>query len=121
MPRAVDGTRRAERRKKILKDAKGFYGRRSTNFQCSQRCGSKSRRLFIQRQKAGKKENSENSGLQESQLPARQNDINYSQFMYGLSKAGIELNRKALSNMAIEDPKAFTMIVEKSKAAIGAK
>ncbi|HAK45299.1 MAG TPA: 50S ribosomal protein L20 [Spirochaeta sp.] len=119
MPRAVDGTRRAERRKKILKDAKGFYGRRSTNFRAAKDAVAKAG-VYAYRDRKRKKRDFRKLWITRISAACKQNDINYSRFMYGLSKAGIELNRKALSNMAIEDPKAFSTLVEQSKAAIGA-
>eukprot|EP01156_Anaeramoeba_ignava_P018218 Anaeramoba_ignava/a91115_32.p1 GENE.a91115_32~~a91115_32.p1 ORF type:complete len:120 (+),score=13.24 a91115_32:347-706(+) len=119
MPRAVDGTRRAERRKKILKDAKGFYGRRSTNFRAAKDAVAKAG-VYAYRDRKKKKRDFRRLWITRISAACKQNGMNYSQFMYGLSKAGIELNRKALSNMAIEDPKAFTALVEQSKASIGA-
>lgn len=119
MPRAVDGTRRAERRKKILKDAKGFYGRRSTNFRAAKDAVAKAG-AYSYRDRKVKKREFRRLWITRISAACKLNDMNYSQFINGLSKAGIELNRKALSNMAIEDPKAFTTLVEKSKTAIGA-
>ncbi len=119
MPRAVDGTRRAERRKKILKDAKGFYGRRSTNFRAAKDAVAKAG-VYAYRDRKVKKREFRKLWITRISAACKQNGINYSKFIYGLSKAGIELNRKALSNMAIEDPKAFSALVEKSKTAIGA-
>ncbi len=119
MPRAVDGTRRAERRKKILKDAKGFYGRRSTNFRAAKDAIAKAG-VYAYRDRKRKKREFRRLWITRISAGCKQNGMNYSQFMYGLSKTGIELNRKALSNMAIEDPKAFSALIEKSKAAIGA-
>lgn len=119
MPRAVDGTRRAERRKKILKDAKGFYGRRSTNFRAAKDAVAKAG-LYSYRDRKVKKREFRKLWITRISAACKQHDINYSRFMNGLSKAGIELNRKALSNMAIEDPKAFAALVDQSKAALGA-
>ncbi len=119
MPRAVDGTRRAERRKKILKDAKGFYGRRSTNFRAAKDAVARAG-VYSYRDRKRKKREFRRLWITRISAACKQYDINYSSFMNGLNKSGIELNRKALSNMAIEDPKAFSALVEKSKAAIGA-
>ena len=119
MPRAVNGTRRTERRKKILKQAKGYWGRRSTNFRAAKDAVAKAG-IYSYRDRKKKKRDFRRLWITRISAACKQNDINYSQFMHGLSKAGIELNRKALSNMAIEDPKAFSAIVEQSKAALGA-
>eukprot|EP01155_Anaeramoeba_flamelloides_P023425 Anaeramoba_flamelloidesa7449_33.p3 GENE.a7449_33~~a7449_33.p3 ORF type:complete len:120 (-),score=6.29 a7449_33:293-652(-) len=119
MPRAVDGTRRAERRKKILKQAKGYWGRRSTNFRAAKDAVAKAG-VYAYRDRKKKKRDFRRLWITRISAACKQNDMNYSRFMYGLNKAGIELNRKALSNMAIEDPKAFSALVEKSKSSIGA-
>jgi large subunit ribosomal protein L20 len=119
MPRAVDGTKGTERRKKILKQAKGYWGRRSTNYRAAKDAVAKAG-LYSYRDRKRKKREFRRLWITRISAACRVNDINYSRFMNGLSKAGIELNRKAISNMAIEDPKAFSALVEKSKAAIGA-
>lgn len=119
MPRAVNGTRRTERRKKILKQAKGYWGRRSTNFRAAKDAVAKAG-VYSYRDRKKKKRDFRRLWITRISAACKLNGTNYSQFMHGLSKAGIELNRKALSNMAIEDPKAFTALVEQSKAAVGA-
>ena len=106
-----------KRRKKILKLAKGYWGAKSKHFKMAKQAVMKSgqyayigrkqrkrdfRRLWITRISAG----------------CKLNGINYSQFMNGLKKAGIDLNRKMLSEIAINDPAGFTAIVEKAKAAL---
>ena len=119
MPRAVDGTKRTERRKKILKQAKGYWGRRSTNYRAAKDAVAKAG-LYSYRDRKRKKREFRRLWITRISAACKANNINYSRFMNGLSKAGIELNRKAISNMAIEDPKAFSALVEKSKAAVGA-
>ena len=114
MPRAVDGTRRAERRKKILKQAKGYWGRRGTNFRAAKDAVAKAG-TYAYRDRKRKKRDFRRLWITRISAACKTNDINYSRFIYGLGKAGIELNRKALSNMAIEDPKAFSALVEKVK------
>lgn len=118
MPRAVDGTRRADRRKKILKDAKGFYGRRSTNFRAAKDAVAKAG-VYSYRDRKRKKRDFRRLWITRISAACKSNGINYSRFIYGLSKSGIDLNRKVLSNMAIEDPKAFSALVEKSKSVTG--
>ncbi len=105
-----------KRRKKTLKLAKGYFGSKHTLFKTAKQQVMKSgqyayigrkqrkrdfRRLWITRISAG----------------AKANGMNYSTFMNGLKKAGIEINRKMLSEMAINDPAAFTEIVNKAKSA----
>ena len=117
MPRAVDGTRRADRRKKILKLAKGFKGRRGTNFKAAKDAVTKA----LDHAYVGRKDKKgEYRSLWNARISAavRDEGLSYSRFIDGLSKAGIALNRKALSNMAIEDPKAFKAVVEAAKKAL---
>ena len=106
-----------KRRKKVLKLAKGYWGAKSKHFKMAKEAVMKSgnyayigrkqrkrdfRRLWITRISAG----------------CKANGINYSTFMNGLKKAGITLNRKMLSEIAIADAEAFTALVEKAKAAL---
>ena len=117
MPRAVDGTRRADRRKKILKLAKGFKGRRGTNFKAAKDAGTKA----LDHAYTGRKDKKgEYRSLWIARINAavRDEGLSYSRFIDGVTKAGIALNRKALSNMAIEDPKAFKAVVEAAKKAL---
>ena len=117
MSRAVDGTRRADRRKKILKLAKGFKGRRGTNFKAAKDAVTKA----LDHAYTGRKDKKgEYRSLWIARINAavRDEGLSYSRFIDGLTKAGITLNRKALSNMAIEDPKAFKAVVEAAKKAL---
>ncbi len=117
MPRAVDGTRRADRRKKILKLAKGFKGRRGTNFKAAKDAVTKA----LDHAYTGRKDKKgEYRSLWIARINAavRDEGLSYSRFIDGVTKAGIKLNRKALSNMAIEDPKAFKAVVEAAKKAL---
>ena len=101
MPRSLCSNKRIHRRKKILKLAKGFRGRRGTNYKAAKDAVVKA---WISRINAA----------------VRAEGMSYSRFINGMAKAGIALNRKALSNMAIEDPAAFKSVVEQSKKALGA-
>ena len=117
MSRAVDGTRRADRRKKILKLAKGFKGRRGTNFKAAKDAVTKA----LDHAYVGRKDKKgEYRSLWISRINAavRDEGLSYSRFIDGVTKAGIKVNRKALSNMAIEDPKAFKAVVEAAKKAL---
>jgi len=117
MSRAVDGTRRADRRKKILKLAKGFKGRRGTNFKAAKDAVTKA----LDHAYTGRKDKKgEYRSLWIARINAavRDEGLSYSRFIDGVTKAGIKVNRKALSNMAIEDPKAFKAVVEAAKKAL---
>lgn len=110
MPRAVDGTKRKERRKKILKDAKGYYGRRSTNFRIAKDATRKAGQ-YAYRDRKKKKSTFRALWITRINAACKLRELNYSRFINGLLKAGVNINRKALSNMAIEDPKAFDALV----------
>lgn len=117
MPRAVDGTRRKNRRKKVLKEAKGFWGRRSTLHRTAKDAVKKAGQ-YAYRDRKVKKREFRQLWIARISAAVREQDMSYSRFMNGLSKAGIELNRKALASMALEDPKAFQAVVEQAKAAL---
>ena len=114
MPRAVDGTRRKDRRKKILEQAKGYYGRRSTNNRIAKDAVAKAGQ-YAYRGRKERKRDFRKLWIARISAAVQAEGLNYSQFMHGLKMANIELNRKALSNMAIEDKAAFTALVSQVK------
>ncbi len=114
MPRAVDGTKRKDRRKKILDQAKGYYGRRSTNNRIAKDAVAKAGQ-YAYRGRKEKKRDFRKLWIARISAAVQSEGLNYSQFMHGLKKAKIELNRKALSNMAVEDKAAFTALVDTVK------
>lgn len=117
MPRAVDGSRRKDRRKKILKEAKGFWGRRSKLFRTAKDAVAKSQ-SYAYRDRKTKKRVFRSLWITRISAATKSHGINYSQFIHGLNRADIAMNRKALSNLAIEDPKAFEALVDKAKSAL---
>lgn len=119
MPRVVDGTRRKDRRKKLLKQAKGYYGRRKSNLRTAKDAVAKAL-TYAYRDRRQKKRDFRRLWITRISAACKQNGVTYSRFIAGLKSAEIDLNRKALSNMAIEDPKAFSMLVEESQKALGA-
>ncbi|MEE8592237.1 MAG: 50S ribosomal protein L20 [Spirochaetia bacterium] len=119
MPRAIDGTKRKKRRQKLLKHAKGFWGRRSNLYRTAKDAVAKSL-SYAYRDRKTKKRNFRALWITRISAACRQQDMTYSSFIHGLELAGIQINRKALSNLAIEDPKAFSTLVEKAKEATGA-
>ena len=120
MPRAVDGTRHAKRRKKILKQAKGYWGGRSKLYRTAKDAVAKSLQ-YAYRDRKTKKREFRSLWISRINAGCREHGISYSRFINGCHKAGITLNRKALSNLAIEDPTAFTEIVKRAKDAAGAE
>ena len=106
-----------KRRKKTLKLAKGYWGGKSKLFRTAKEAVMKSGQYaYIGRKQ--KKRDFRSLWITRISAACRINGINYSTFMNGLKKAGVELNRKMLSEIAINDPAAFTSLVEKSKAAL---
>jgi len=118
MPRAVDGTRRKDHRKKILKQAKGFWGRRSKLHRTAKDAVAKAGQ-YSYRDRKVKKRDFRQLWIARISAAVREEGMTYSRFINGLNKAGIEINRKVLSNLAIEDPNSFKAIVAKAKAALG--
>jgi large subunit ribosomal protein L20 len=118
MPRAVDGTRRKNRRQKILKQAKGYRGRRSKVFRTAKDAVTKAG-SYAYRDRRRKKRDFRRLWIARISAACRANDITYSRFIDGLNKAGVQINRKVISNLAIEDPEAFKELVEKART--GAK
>ena len=106
-----------KKRRRILKLAKGYYGARS-------RCYRKAKEqvqhslMYQYRDRRNKKREIRKLWITRINAACRLNDINYSNFMHGLSLAGIKLDRKVLSQMAIEDPQSFADIVAVAKKAL---
>ena len=106
-----------KRRKKVLKLAKGYWGAKSRHFKMAKQAVMKSGNYaFIGRKQ--RKRDFRRLWITRISAACRMNDINYSTFMTGLKKAGVTLNRKMLSEIAIADPAGFTALVEKAKAAL---
>jgi large subunit ribosomal protein L20 len=114
MPRAVDGTRRKDRRNKILKQAKGYWGRRSKLHKTAKDAVAKSLQ-YAYRDRRARKRDFRRLWITRLSAACRAEGISYSRFINGLNNAEIKVNRKALSNMAIEDPSAFKELVETAK------
>ena len=106
-----------KRRKKVLKLAKGYFGAKSRLFRVAKEAVMKSGQYaYIGRKQ--KKRNFRQLWITRISAGCRANGVNYSTFMNGLKKAGVELNRKMLSEIAIADPAAFTALVERATAAL---
>jgi len=112
MPRAIDGRRRKNRRKKILARAKGFRGARSKLFRTAKDAVAKAE-LYAYRDRKVKKRAFRRLWITRLSAACRQNGIQYSRFIARLRMHNITLNRKELSNLAIEHPEAFTRLVAK--------
>ncbi|MGI6432317.1 MAG: 50S ribosomal protein L20 [Sphaerochaetaceae bacterium] len=117
MPRAVDGTKRKDRRRKLLKEAKGYWGRRGTNFRSAKDTVIKAG-TNAYRDRRRRRRDFRSLWIARISAGVQAEGLNYSQFMYGLKKANIEINRKVLSNMAIEDKAAFSQLVAQVKTVL---
>ena len=106
-----------KRRKKILKAAKGYWGAKSKHFKMAKQAVLKSGNYAYIGIKQ-KKRDFRSLWITRISAACKMNGINYSRFMYGLKKSGIELNRKMLSELAISDPDAFSSLVETAKSAL---
>ena len=105
-----------KRRKKTLKMAKGYWGRKSTNYRIANQAVMKSLSYAYTGRRL-KKRDFRSLWITRISAACKMNGMNYSTFMHGLKTAGIEINRKMLSEMAINDPVAFTKLVEIAKKA----
>ncbi|MBQ2241698.1 MAG: 50S ribosomal protein L20 [Clostridia bacterium] len=106
-----------KRRNKVLKAAKGYWGAKSKHFKMAKQAVMKSGNYaFIGRKL--KKRDFRRLWITRISAEAKVNGMNYSTFMHGLKKAGIELNRKMLAELAVSDKAGFAALVEKAKAAL---
>ena len=106
-----------KRRNKILKAAKGYWGAKSKHFKMAKQAVMKSGNYAFAGRKM-KKRDFRRLWITRISAEAKNNGMNYSTFMNGLKKAGIDLNRKMLAELAVSDKEAFAAIVEKAKAAL---
>ena len=119
MPRAVDGTRRKDHRKKILKIAKGYWGRRQSNYKVAKDAVAKAL-SDAYKDRRDKKGDFRTLWIARINAACRAQDITYSRFIEGLNKSGVTLDRKLLADLAVRDPAAFTAVVDKAKSALQA-
>ena len=119
MPRAKGGFKTRRRRKKILKMAKGYYGARSRCYKVAKQAVEHALQ-YAYRDRRAKKREFRRLWIVRINAAARQAGVTYSQFIWGLKKAGIELDRKVLADIAYNDPNTFNKLVEKAKEALAA-
>ncbi|RKQ29924.1 50S ribosomal protein L20 [Oceanobacillus halophilus] len=116
MPRVKGGTVTRRRRKRVLKLAKGYYGSKRALFKTAKQQVIKSGQ-YAYRDRRQRKRDFRKLWIARINAAARLNDISYSKLMHGLKVAGIDINRKMLSELALNDEKAFAQLVEKAKEA----
>jgi len=117
MPRAKRGNKRLERRKKILKLAKGYRGTKSKLYRSAKESVERGLNFAYTGRKL-KKRDFRSLWIVRIGAAARLNGINYSQLMHGLKVAGIELDRKVLADLAVNQPDAFAAVATQAKNAI---
>jgi large subunit ribosomal protein L20 len=117
MPRAKRGNKRLERRKKILKLAKGYRGTKSKLYRSAKESVERGLNFAYTGRKL-KKRDFRSLWIVRIGAAARLNGINYSQLMHGLKVAGVELDRKVLADLAVNQPEAFSAVVVQAKQAL---
>lgn len=120
MPRVKNGTIHRARRKKVLKQAKGYFGSKHRLYKTAKEQVMHSL-SYAYRDRKQKKREFRKLWITRINAGCRENDISYSRFINGLTKAGVTVNRKMLSEIAINDPKAFTELVNVAKAGLEGK
>ena len=119
MPRVKRGNKRIQRRKKILKLAKGYRLTKSKLHRSAKESVDRALR-FAYRDRRNKKRDFRRLFIIRVGAAARQNDLSYSRFISGLKRAGISLDRRVLAEIAINDPDTFARLTERAKAALTA-
>lgn len=119
MSRVKGGTVTHARHRKVIKAAKGYYGRRKSNFKTATQAVDKANQ-YATRDRKQRKRNFRSLWIQRINAAVRSHDesLTYSRFINGLSLAGVEVDRKVLADLAVNEPAAFGAIVEKAQAAL---
>ncbi len=117
MPRVKRGTKRSDRRKKILKRASGYFLTKSKLYQAAQEAVERGLKFAYSGRKQ-KKRQYRSLWIVRINAAAKINGISYSQLISGLKKAGVELDRKVLADIAVNDAPAFTALVGQAKVAL---
>ncbi len=117
MDRVKGGVTSHAKHKKVLEAAKGFYGRRKNTIRIAKQAVEKSMQ-YAYRDRKNKKRTFRALWIQRLNAAVREHGLTYSRFIDGLAKAGVEIDRKVLSDIAIHEPTAFAAYVEKAKAAL---
>ncbi len=117
MSRAVDGSKRKNHRKKIMKLAKGYWGRRHSNYKTAKDAVTKGL-SYAYRDRKDRKGDFRSLWIIRINAACRAEGLSYSRFIDGLNKAGIEINRKVLAHLALEDSAAFKAVAAQAKDAL---
>lgn len=117
MSRVKRGVTTHARHRKVIKKAKGYYGRRKNTFRTANQAVEKAGQ-YAYRDRRTRKRNFRSLWIQRINAGVRELGMTYGRFIDGLGKAGIEVDRKVLSDLAIHEPEAFKALVEKAQAAL---
>ena len=117
MPRVKRGTKRRQYRKKILKRASGYFLTKSKLYQAAEEAVERGLK-FAYRGRKEKKRQFRSLWIVRINAAAKLNGMSYSQFINGLKKSGVELDRKVLADIAVNDPSAFASLASQAKAAV---
>ena len=119
MSRVKRGVQAHAKHKKTLKRAKGFYGRRKNTIRAAKAAVDRSA-LFAYRDRKNRKRSFRALWIQRINAAAREHGLTYGRFIDGLGKAGVEVDRKVLAELAVREPAAFEALVAKAKGAVAA-
>ena len=119
MARATNAVARKRRKKKVLKEAKGYFGRKHSSYRLANEQVMRSG-AYAYRDRRTRKRDFRRLWIIRINAAARREGMSYSQFMHGLKLAGVELDRKVLADIAVHDPEAFRRFAELSREAIAA-
>ena len=117
MARVTTGPASHARHRKVIKNAKGYYGRRKNTFRIANQAVEKAGQ-YAYRDRRVRKRNFRALWIQRINAGARELGMTYGKFIHGLDKAGIEIDRKVLADLAVREPEAFKALVEKAQAAL---
>jgi large subunit ribosomal protein L20 len=117
MPRATNAVARRRRRKKTLAQAKGYYGRKHSSYRFANEQVMRSGQ-YAYRDRRNRKREFRRLWITRINAAARQNEMSYSELMHGLNVAGVEVNRKMLADIAVNDPEAFRRFAEVAREAV---
>ncbi len=117
MSRVKGGASAHARHRKIITKAKGYRGRRKNTFRIANQAVEKAGQ-YAYRDRRARKRNFRALWIQRINAAARELDLTYGRFIHGLDRAGIEVDRKVLADLAVKEPQAFKALAEKAKAAL---
>ncbi|HEX5724017.1 MAG TPA: 50S ribosomal protein L20 [Longimicrobiaceae bacterium] len=117
MPRVKNNVARLRRKRQILAEAKGFFGRRKNLYKTAKEAVERARR-YAYRDRKNRKREFRRLWIIRINAAARQHDLSYSRFMNGLKRAGIEIDRKVLADLAVREPAAFEQLASAARASL---